>query len=59
MLASPDAPEIVDVGYGQGKSFRLLAEAFRSRRIVALQSAFNNPDPYSPRPPCFPFPPSG
>ena len=32
----PDAPEIVDVGCGQGKSFRLLAEAFRPRRIVGV-----------------------
>ncbi|WP_321939587.1 class I SAM-dependent methyltransferase [Paraburkholderia sp. J8-2] len=32
----PAAPEIVDVGCGQGKSFRLLAEAFRARRIVGI-----------------------
>ncbi|MEM5328731.1 class I SAM-dependent methyltransferase [Paraburkholderia sp. JHI2823] len=32
----PDAPEIVDVGCGQGKSLRLLAEAFRPRRIIGI-----------------------
>lgn len=32
----PHAPTIVDVGCGQGKSFRLLAEAFRPRRIVGI-----------------------
>jgi len=32
----PDAPTIVDVGCGQGKSFRLLVEAFRPRRIVGI-----------------------
>ncbi|MCG5078728.1 class I SAM-dependent methyltransferase [Paraburkholderia tagetis] len=32
----PDAPTIVDVGCGQGKSFRLLAEAFRPGRIVGI-----------------------
>jgi ubiquinone/menaquinone biosynthesis C-methylase UbiE len=32
----PDAPVIVDVGCGQGISFRLLAEAFRPRRIVGI-----------------------
>ncbi|WP_395061857.1 class I SAM-dependent methyltransferase [Paraburkholderia silvatlantica] len=32
----PEAPEIIDVGCGQGKSFRLLAEAFRPRRIVGV-----------------------
>ncbi|CAN0624332.1 Methyltransferase type 11 [Burkholderia multivorans] len=32
----PDAPTIVDVGCGQGKSFRLLADAFRPGRIVGV-----------------------
>jgi ubiquinone/menaquinone biosynthesis C-methylase UbiE len=32
----PDAPVIVDVGCGQGISFRLLAEAFKPRRIVGI-----------------------
>jgi ubiquinone/menaquinone biosynthesis C-methylase UbiE len=32
----PDAPVIVDVGCGQGKSFRRLAEAFRPSRIVGV-----------------------
>jgi ubiquinone/menaquinone biosynthesis C-methylase UbiE len=32
----PEAPTIVDVGCGQGKSFRLLAEAFRPHRIVGI-----------------------
>ncbi|TDV39006.1 methyltransferase family protein [Paraburkholderia caballeronis] len=32
----PAAPTIVDVGCGQGKSFRLLAEAFRPARIVGI-----------------------
>jgi len=32
----PDAPTIVDVGCGQGKSFRLLARAFAPRRIVGV-----------------------
>src|ERR1700742_4912797 len=32
----PTAPVIVDVGCGQGISFRLLAEAFRPRRIVGI-----------------------
>ncbi|MGF6568348.1 ubiquinone/menaquinone biosynthesis C-methylase UbiE [Paraburkholderia sp. GAS333] len=32
----PVAPVIVDVGCGQGISFRLLAEAFKPRRIVGI-----------------------
>ncbi|MFL9872822.1 class I SAM-dependent methyltransferase [Paraburkholderia megapolitana] len=32
----PDSPTIVDVGCGQGISFRLLASAFRPRRIVGV-----------------------
>lgn len=32
----PDAPTIVDAGCGQGKSFRLLAEAFTPGRIVGV-----------------------
>ena len=32
----PNAPVIVDVGCGQGKSFRLLNEAFRPGRIVGI-----------------------
>jgi len=32
----PDAPTIVDVGCGQGKSFRLLADAFRPARITGV-----------------------
>lgn len=32
----PHAPTIVDVGCGQGKSFRLLAEAFSPARIVGI-----------------------
>jgi ubiquinone/menaquinone biosynthesis C-methylase UbiE len=32
----PDTPVILDVGCGQGQSFKLLTEAFQPRRIIAV-----------------------
>lgn len=40
--APPQAPVLLDAGCGQGKSFRLLADAFAPARLIGLDA-----DPYS------------